>query len=199
MLSSAYRTAGTYDPDKAAVDPDNHLLWRRPVKRLEAEAVRDSMLSVAGLLDTTMYGAGTLALASHRRSVYFTIKRSSLVPMMVVFDAPESLTPIADRSTTTIAPQALLLMNNPQVREYARALAKRAATDTQTATDQVVRNAYAIALSRPPTADEVSDATAFIAGQSDAYAQAGRADAKDLALADFCQALMCLNEFVYAD
>jgi hypothetical protein len=200
MLSSAYQTAGTYDPDKAAVDPDNHLLWRRNMRRLEAEAVRDSMLSVAGLLDTTMYGPGTLAPASRRRSTYFTIKRSSLVPMMVVFDAPEALTPMGDRSTTTIAPQALLLMNNPQVRGYAKALAKRAAPASGPATEEgIVRNAYAIALSRQPTTEEVSDATAFMAAQADGYARAGRADARELARADFCQALMCLNEFVYVE
>src|SRR5205085_5596436 len=153
MLSSAYQAASTYDPAKATVDPDNQMLWRRPVKRLEAEAVRDAMLSVAGLLDTTMYGPGTLDPASRRRSVYFTVKRSNLIPMMVVFDAPEALTPIADRATTTIAPQALLLMNNPQVREYARALAKRAAGATPEAS---VRSAHEIGLGRAPTANELA-------------------------------------------
>jgi hypothetical protein len=185
MLSSTYRAASTYDPDKAAKDPDNVLLWRRPVRRLEAEAVRDTMLSVAGVLDTAMYGPGTLDSASKRRSVYFTVKRSSLIPMMVVFDAPEALTPMAERPTTTIAPQALLLMNNPQVREYAKALAKRVAADEPGAS---VRAAYEITLGRAPTANELADAVAFIAD-----------DGKQQGLVDFCQALMCLNEFVYVD
>ena len=185
MLSSTYQAASTYDPAKAAADPDNLLLWRRPVRRLESEAIRDTMLSVAGILDTTMYGPGTRDPASKRRSVYFTVKRSSLIPMMTVFDAPEALTPIADRATTTIAPQALLLMNNAQVREYAKALAKRVAGTTVEAS---VRSAYEIALGRPPTSDELADAAAFIGS-----------DAKDQGLVDFCQALMCLNEFVYVD
>jgi mono/diheme cytochrome c family protein len=199
MLSATYQAASAFDPAKAAVDPDNLLFWRRPVRRLESESIRDTMLSVAGMLDTTMYGPGTLDPASRRRSVYFTVKRSSLIPMMTVFDAPEALTPMAERATTTIAPQALLLMNNPQVREYAKALAKRAAPDESVAPDAAVRAAYAIALSRAPSAEELSDAVSFITGQSDAYAKAGRSGAKELALADFCQALMCLNEFVYAD
>jgi hypothetical protein len=146
-----------------------------------------------------MYGPGTLDPASRRRSVYFTVKRSNLIPMMVVFDAPEALTPIADRATTTIAPQALLMMNNPQIRVYARAFAKRCAPTPQSAPNDGVTAAYSIALCRPPTPEEVSDATAFISAQADAYQKTGRSDAKELAFADFCQALMCTNEFVYAD
>ena len=199
MLSSTYQASSDYDSERAAADPDNLLLWRRPQRRLEAEAVRDTMLSVSGLLDPKMYGPGTLNPASRRRSVYFTVKRSNLIPMMLVFDAPEALTPIADRSTTTIAPQALLLMNNPQVREYAKALANRCAPDAQTPTDAAVRLTYQIALSRPPTDAELSEAVSFIGGQARAYEEAGQSDGKALALADFCQALMCLNEFVYVE
>jgi hypothetical protein len=110
--------------------------------------------------------------------------------MMGVFDAPEALTPIGERSTTTVAPQALMLMNNPQVREYARALSRRAPD---------VRTAYRITLGRDPTEAESRDADAFIADQAAAYQSAGRADARALAVEDFCQSLMCLNEFVYVD
>ena len=133
------------------------------------------------------------------RLLRFTVKRSSLIPMMTVFDAPEALTPMSDRATTTIAPQALLLMNNPQVRGYAKGLAKRAAPDESVTTDVAVRNAYAIALGRAPGASELSDGVAFITGQSDTYAKAGQSGARARALEDFCQALMCLNEFVYVD
>ena len=199
MLSNTYQAASAYDPAKVAADPENELLWRRPVRRLESEAIRDAMLSVAGELDTTMYGRGTLDPKSKRRSVYFTVKRSSLIPMMLVFDAPEALTPIANRSTTTIAPQALLLMNNPQVRGYAKKLATRVWPTTSTPPEGAVRSAYEIALSRPATAEEVSDAVAFVAEQAAAYKAAAKPDAERLALADFCQAVLCLNEFVYVD
>jgi hypothetical protein len=199
LLSNTYQAGGQHDPAKAKADPDNELFWRRPVRRLEAEAVRDAMLAVGGVLDPTMHGPGTLDPASRRRSVYFTVKRSALVPMMVVFDAPEALTPIGDRSSTTVAPQALMLMNNPQVREYAKAFAKRVAPDANTPADAAVRAAYPIALAREATERELRDAVAFITEQSASYAAAGRADARELALADFCQSLLCLNEFVYVE
>jgi hypothetical protein len=89
-----------------------------------------------------------------------------------------------------VAPQALMLMNNPQVREYAKALAKRAAD---------VRTAYRIALGRDPTNAETRDAEAFIAEQATAYQKVARSDARDVAMADFCQSLFCLNEFVYLE
>ena len=201
MLSGAYGADSAFDPTKAAADPDNHLLWRRPVRRLEAEAIRDTMLAVSGMLEEKMFGPGTLDPSSKRRSVYFTIKRSNLIPMMVVFDAPEALTPMGERSTTTIAPQALLLMNNPQVREYAKTLAKRAAPTNSTPTESAIRAAYEIALSRPPTRQEKSDGVSFLTEQLTGYTAAGQvpAAAWESAMADFCQALMCLNEFVYVD
>jgi hypothetical protein len=199
LLSGVYQAGSEYDPAKAAADPENQLLWRRPARRLEAESVRDAMLSVSGMLDTTMYGPGTLDPASKRRSIYFTVKRSQLVPMMLVFDAPEALTPIGDRSSTTVAPQALMLMNNPQVRDYAKAFAKRVAPDGSTPVEAAVQSAYRIALGREGTSQEVRDAAQFIAEQSASYQSGGRADARELALADFCQSLMCLNEFVYVE
>ena len=69
-----------------------------------------------------MYGPGTLDEASKRRSIYFTMKRSKLIPMLVIFDAPDGTVGVGERPTTTIAPQALLMMNNPQVRSWAQGL-----------------------------------------------------------------------------
>ena len=109
-----------WDKSKARVDPDNRFCWRRPPHRLEAEVIRDALLAVSGTLDSRTYGPGTLDPASKRRSIYFTVKRSKLVPMMQVFDAPEALGGVGQRPTTTIAPQALLLMNNPNVRGMRR-------------------------------------------------------------------------------
>jgi hypothetical protein len=199
MTSSVYATSGDFDAAKAQADPDNGLLWRRPLRRLESEAIRDAMLSISGMLDGTMYGPGTLDSASRRRSVYFTVKRSQLIPMMLVFDAPEPLSPMADRPTTTIAPQALLLMNNPQVRRCAEALAKRCAPDGATPAESAVRSAYRLALAREATAGEAAESVAFVEEQAKSHAAASRPDARAAALADFCQGLMCLNEFVYVD
>jgi hypothetical protein len=151
------------------------------------------------MLDTTMFGPGTLDPASRRRSVYFKVKRSALIPMMVVFDAPEPLTPVSERPTTTIAPQGLLLMNNPQVREYAKALAKRAGGEGKADVTEAVGSAYRIALGREATRQDVADSAAFVEGQAAAYKAAEQQDGDASALADLCQTLMCLNEFVYVD
>jgi hypothetical protein len=196
MTSAAYAQSSRNDPAKAAKDPDNKLFWRRPSLRLEAEAIRDSLLHVGGALDLTMYGPGTLDEGSKRRSVYFTMKRSKLIPMMQVFDAPEALVSVGERPRTTIAPQALLLMNNPHVRSYARGFARRIASAPSL--EEAVKLGYRIAITRDPTAEELNESVAFINSQT-AVHKANPKDARELALADFCQVLMCLNEFVYVD
>jgi hypothetical protein len=199
MTSAVYRQSSQLDQAKAKADNDNKLFWRRPKSRLEAEVVRDALLAVAGTLDTKMYGPGTLDPATKRRSIYFTVKRSQLVSMMTVFDAPDALAGIGDRPTTTIAPQALLLMNNPQVRAGARGFAKRVAPDSKTSLEDAVKSGYLMALTRAPDAEELADSLAFVKQQMESYKAAGKGDPRELALADFCQALLCLNEFVYVE
>jgi mono/diheme cytochrome c family protein len=199
MTGAVYREGSERDEAKVKADPDNKLLWRRPPRRLEAEAIRDSMLAVGGVLDERMYGPGTLDEGSRRRSVYFTVKRSKLVPMMQAFDAPDALGGLGERPTTTVAPQALLLMNNPQVRAWAKGLARRIAPDAKTSVEDAVRRGYEVALTRPPTEDELADSVAFVKAQAEAHRASGQGDGRELAVADFCQVLLCLNEFVYVD
>jgi cytochrome c553 len=199
MASAVYAQSSRKDEAKAARDRDNRLCWRRPSLRLEAEVIRDALLAVGGLLDTRMYGPGTLDEGSRRRSIYFTVKRSKLIPMLQVFDAPDALGSLGERPATTIAPQALLLMNNPHVRAYAHGFARRIAPTEGTALEAAVAAGYEIALTRPPTQDELADSVAFVKSQLGSYQAAERKEARELALADFCQVLMCLNEFVYVD
>ena len=104
MTSAVYMQGTESDESRAKIDPDDKLLCRRPRRRLEAEAIRDSLLACGGILDETMFGPGTLDENSHRRSIYFTVKRSKLVPTMVLFDAPDALQGIGQRTSTTIAP-----------------------------------------------------------------------------------------------
>ncbi len=196
MTSAAYMQSAQTDAARRAADPDNTLVWRHPRKRLEGEVIRDSILAVTGALDPKMFGPGTLDAAMKRRSIYFQIKRSQLPPMMITFDAPDTLGSLGLRSSTTVAPQALLLMNNAQVRASVRAWAKTLAS--QPATDAVQR-AYLTALGRPPGEDESATAAEFLRTQTAAYQAAGKADAPELALTDFCQSLVSLNEFVYVD
>jgi hypothetical protein len=157
MTSAAYQQNTIADPAKTAADPDNNLFLRRIPRRLEAEAVRDSTLAVAGLLDPTMYGPGSLDENSHRRSIYFTVKRSQLVNSMVVFDAPEPLVSQGSRPTTTVAPQALLMMNSPQSRTWAQAFAHRILRLEQPADPAAqVNRAYQLALGREPRPAELA-------------------------------------------
>src|SRR5688500_11377493 len=121
------------------------------------------------------------------------------MPCMQAFDAPDAVQGIGERPTTTIAPQALLLLNNPQVREYAKAFAQRIAPNDEICLDDVVRQGYLTALAREPHEQELADSSTFIFQQAASYQAAGKADARLLATADFCQTLMCLNEFVYVD
>jgi uncharacterized protein DUF1553/uncharacterized protein DUF1549/cytochrome c len=186
MTSAVYRQSTEIVAASATRDPDNKLFWRRDPRRLEAEAVRDSLLDVGGLLDRKMYGPGTLDEAMTRRSIYFFIKRSRLIPMMMVFDAPEPLVSQGGRPTTTIAPQALLFMNSPLVRKSAAGLAKRGG----------VEQIYRRALGRSATPKELAAAADFLSRQSESYKKDGKADAS---MVDFAQALLCLNEFVYVN
>ncbi|MBP87743.1 MAG: hypothetical protein CMJ64_13645 [Planctomycetaceae bacterium] len=178
------------------LDPENLLYWRRTPRRLEGEAIRDAMLHVGGILDSTMYGPGSLDENMRRRSVYFFIKRSKLIPTMMLFDWPEHLVSIGRRSNTTIAPQALMLINNSQARACADGFGKRLA---ERPIDEAITRGYRLALGRAPTDDELKTSATFVASQTTSYEQASKSDAERLALANFCQALMSLNEFVYVD
>jgi hypothetical protein len=194
-----YRQGSQYDRRRAQADVDNRLCWRRMPQRLEAEVIRDSLLAVGGLLDRRLFGPGTLDPNMKRRSVYFFVKRSRLVPTMVLFDGPDALQGVEQRSTTTIAPQALLLMNNALVRGCADNFARRVAPSEDSSLQGAVRAAYAAALGRGPTEDELAESVRFIKEQAASYRAEGKSDARHLALADFCQVLLELNEFVYVD
>jgi mono/diheme cytochrome c family protein len=199
MTSAVYMQTEDSDSSRAAADPNNLLNWRRSRRRLEGEVIRDAMLAVSGTLDRTMFGPGSLSESHRRRSIYFTIKRSQLIPLMILFDGPDTLQSMAARPSTTTAPQAMALMNNPQVRSYAHAFARRLLTQGSKSAPEAVRSSYWIALGRPPAGDELVDSMAFIQQQTDSYRSAGKADAQELALADYCQALISLNEFIYVD
>jgi hypothetical protein len=194
MTSAVYTQGADVSSEREAIDPHDVYLWRWQPRRLEAEPIRDAMLAVSGALDTTMYGAGSLDQNMRRRSVYFTVKRSQLIPMMMVLDWP--LNSIGIRPTTTVAPQALLFMNSPQARQYAEAFAKRVASQSVV---ECIDQVYRIALGRPPEAAELRMAAAFIEKQESGYREAKQADSHAAALADFCQAVMSSNEFVYLD
>lgn len=186
MTSHTYMQSGDHDEDRATIDHENVLLWRRTPQRLEAEAIRDSMLAVSGRLDLRQFGPGTLDQNMTRRSVYFFVKRSQLIPMMMLFDWPEHLVSIGQRPVTTIAPQALMFMNSPQGRDYATAFAKRLPTDSQ---EHAVREAWRLAFGRIPTEAESAASVQFLKQQPEA----------NQAIVNLCQTILSMNEFVYAE
>jgi mono/diheme cytochrome c family protein len=195
VTSAAYMQDSRYDESRAARDRENVFQWRRTPRRLEAEPIRDAMLAAAGRLDRRMYGPGSLDVEMPRRSVYFTIKRSRLIPMMMLFDWPEHLVSIGRRSTTTTAPQALSFLNSELARRCGEGVAVRvgAAGEPRAA----VALAYRIAFGREPTEAESRLAAGFLADQRSAYAREHRPDPERSALVDFCQALIGMNEFIY--
>ncbi len=196
MLSAVYQQEVSSDPARVTLDPNNLLFSRRPRLRLESETIRDSILAVSGVLDAKMFGAGTLDPAMKRRSIYFQIKRSQLPPMMVTFDAPDTLQSMGQRGSTTVAPQALLLMNNEQIRGAAKTWAKQLAP---LPAEQAVARAFSTALGRAPRNDELASVTEFLRTQTESYQATDKTDAAELARADFCQMTFGLNEFLYVE
>lgn len=193
MTSAVYRQQSVYDPSRTDVDPENRLLWRFPSRRVEAEVIRDSMLSVSGLLDPTLFGPGSRDPGMNRRSIYFFIKRAALIPEMILFDWPEHLVGIGQRSRTTIAPQTLQFLNSPQTRRYAEGLARRVSDISEPR--QRIRYLYQVTLARLPTKEEERVGIEFIGEQMKSYLENG--DEGSLAWVDYCQSLLSLNEFLY--
>jgi hypothetical protein len=146
-----------------------------------------------------------------RRSVYVYVRRSARVPMMESFDTPDTTASCGLRLATTTAPQALALMNNRFVSDQARYFAERVRRDGGEAPEGWVRRAYALALGRAPRESELAASVAFIVEQARRHEAQEIAEAKDnmyalrdkdpvqAALADFCQVVLSLNEFVYID
>ena len=187
LLSSTYQQAGTENAEARRADPDNRLLWRMPLRRLDGEAVRDSILAVSGDLDRTAGGPSvgfrgvwgdehpTLNLYAiniradytpfhiPRRSVYLPMLRTAKPELLSLFDAPDDKATTPRRTETTVAPQALYMMNSPFVRRRAGNLAWRLLGESKgTDTDRVTQ-AYRLIYGRAPTAAEVKTGLSFLA------------------------------------
>jgi len=194
VTSAAYRRSSDTHVASAAKDPDNKLRWRAQRRRLEAEAIRDAMLAVAGRLDRSVGGPGTMDERSTRRSIYFFLKRSKMIPSLTLFDLPEPLARQGRRSSTTVAPQALMFLNSPHVRAHAGALADRVSAGGDRGA--AVARLYRLTLSRAPAPGERDAALAFWRKQQAVYGGGGDERA---ALVDLCHSVLALNEFVYID
>jgi hypothetical protein len=211
MTSTVYRQSSKRDPAKDAADRANALYGRFPVRRLEAEAVRDRMLVVAGRLDRTPFGppipaaedpAGQVGTPDDkpRRSVYLQVRRSKPVAFLAAFDAPGGAPSCDRRNVTTSAPQALMLLNSEFVRTQAGHFAARVRAEAKPGApgERLVETAWRLAYLRKPAADELRLGAAFLTTQTAALK--GKAKDPDLAaLTNLCQQLLASNEFLYVD
>jgi hypothetical protein len=211
VSSAAYRQSSAPVDSARAVDPDDRLLWRFPIRRLDAEAVRDAMLAASGELDGRIggryvpakgAGAGEIAVdekadGARRRSVYLQQRRTHLVGLLEVFDAPSLVTNCTRRNATTIPLQSLSLLNSEFVLLRARALARRLEREAGPDADDRVTLAFLLAAGRAPTDPEREAARLFLGAQPGRYP--GRADAAERAWADFCQAVLASNAFLYVE
>jgi Protein of unknown function (DUF1553) len=193
MLSQTYRQSSRVDNERALeVDPGNNLLWRQNLRRLEAEAVRDAVLSIAGSLNLQMGGRGffphlggeVLAGQSRpgldwevstdaeqsRRSIYAFVRRTMAVPLLEGFDYSNTTSPLPERATTTVAPQALMLLNDDFLEQQAAAFAGRLVREVGHSPAKQIDRAYQLAVIREPTAREREIALAFLSRQSAAFA-----------------------------
>ena len=198
ITSAVYRQSYRQDRVAARIDPQNRLLWRRSLRRLDAEVIRDAMLAVSGVLDMAMFGPGTLDEASRRRSIYFTVKRSELMKSLQRFDAPDALQGMGRRQTTTVAPQALFILNNKQVTSYAESFARRIKSVTTAELTRAVDNAFLVAVSRVPRPDERTQMVGFVKNRM-AMLSASQDPEPQHALSDLCHLLLCCNEFIYVE
>jgi hypothetical protein len=168
MLSSAYRQRSADRPEARAKDPENRLLWRMSPRRLDWEAQRDSVLAVAGRLDSVI-GGRPVSLTStphtNRRTVYGFIDRQDVPGVVRAFDFanPDQHTP--RRHTTTVPQQALFLMNSPFIAEQARALAARPDVDALATPLERIRGLHRLVFQRDPTPPELEIGLRFLTAQ----------------------------------
>ncbi|MGH7944361.1 MAG: DUF1549 and DUF1553 domain-containing protein, partial [Opitutaceae bacterium] len=166
MLSRVYQQSSRTNPRYEEIDPENRLLWRANIRRLDFEAVRDSLLFFSGKLDCTLGGRPvnlTEEPYSYRRSVYGYIDRGQLSELMQSFDFSDPTRPQSKRNTTVVPPQALFLMNNPLAIEVARSIAAR--EDIASTVDDAGRVAalYQVLFQRPANQAELALGLEFIA------------------------------------
>ncbi len=211
LLSETYRQSAIPHPETAAkiatVDPQNKLLHRANVKRLEAEAIRDAMLAVSGRLDRTAGGPGVLPHLTEfaigrgrpgssgpvdgngRRSIYLQVRRNFINPFFSAFDYPTPFTAIGRRSVSNVPAQALVMLNNPFVIGEAERWAKSLRVEPA---GRRVERMYKQAFGRNATPDELAAATEFIREQS-------KGAGEPRAWAELAHVLFNAKEFVFVE
>ena len=210
MNSAAYKQAAGTHSAQAKNDAYNEYLWHRRPVRMEAEIIRDHMLSVSGALRTDLYGP-SIPIGNRknpfkdtpdtwRRSVYLMAARLNLHPVLKIFDPPDNTQSIGLRDVSTTPSGTAFMLNAPFVWEQAERFAQRVRKRVGDDPGRQIEAAYGIALSRPPTAEEREIGLSFLdqrrVGASAASEETGSPEAPG-PLVQYCHSLMNLNEFIY--
>jgi hypothetical protein len=203
-----YRQSSAPREKLVAIDPDNRLLARFPLRRLDAEAVRDAMLSVSGELDPRAGGPyvpskrtaeGTVEIAekadgAFKRSLYLQQRRTQVVTFLQLFDAPAIVTTCGKRSPSTVPLQSLTMLNSEFARARAKAFAARLMSEPPA---KRLDLAFRLVSGRSLLKDEVAACESFLSKQREVYAKEKDGDSQ--AWADLCQMLFASNAFLYVE
>jgi hypothetical protein len=192
VTSQTYRQSSTVSPEAKKLDPENRLLGRMERRRLEAEAVRDNLLAVAGKLDLSLGGPSSRDFNNPRRTLYQMTIRSDRSSFGPLFDAADSTAMVDRRVVSTVAPQALFLMNHPFVLEQAKTLGIRLQKEATEPGARIAR-AYALLYGRPPTDAELAIGKELLDTMTKSEGSPERA------WTAYAQVLLCANEFLYVD
>jgi hypothetical protein len=177
--------------EQPALDPDNRWLGRFMARRLEAEAIRDALLMAAGSLDPALGGAATDNLNTRRRSLYVQTARWDRSNFSTLFDAANPDASNEKRNVSTVAPQALFLLNHEFVLDQANHLADRLIREEPRSDLARIQRAFELLFARPASDEEIRLARQILARPGNGGAHA--------AWRDLAHVLLCSNEFVYLD
>ena len=194
LLSATYQQSSQHSEVHYVKDPENQLLWRFNRRRLDAEALRDSILSIAGTLDSSVGGISVnLSKDERRRTVYGQVKRSKLNNMLALFDFPDPSLSSQQRSITNIPSQKLFFLNSNLMWNQSEFLANRISKQGSSVTSQTIQEAYRVVFGRQASTEEIGLAKNFIENGHDQVShQSGT-------FQQFLQILLSSNEFLFVD
>ncbi len=215
LLSNTWQMSNEWSEQAATIDPDNNLMWRADLRRLDAESIRDSILQVSGGLDLKMGGSllnvnnrefvfnheskDGVTYDFNRRSIYLPVIRNHLFGMFMLFDYSDASVLNGDRASTTVAPQALFLMNSHLVEEASQRMADSVLTQTSQSPEQKIQQLFLKSYGRSPSEMEVSRSLQFL-DEMEKDLQSEEADSEkriNRAWQVFCQSFFASSEFIY--
>ncbi len=213
MQSNTYQLDSTAAPALLERDPENRLLGRIDVRRLEAEEVRDALIAVSGRLDQTLGGSLLMVknrayffdhtskdltdYTSQRRSLYLPVVRNNIYDVFQLLDYPDAAIPTGDRTTTTVAPQALMMLNSDFIARTSADMAEMLLRNVGTAEESRIHQMYIAAYGREVTPAEITESQAFLNKIAHALETLPVDKRKKQAWECLCQTILASNEFIY--